>query len=425
MRQSRFQQLLASGPVILDGATGTQMQAAGMPAGACPEIWVLDHPDVLCQLQEAYMHAGASIIYAFTFGANRIKLVGHFHNDDKIAQLNERLAALSIQTRDAFVRSHPGRTVLIAGDLAPTGHFLRPAGDLDFDDLVDIYRRQVIGQIAAGVDLFVVETMMDLAQTRAAVLAVRQECDLPVMVSMTVAENGKTLAGNTPLAALLTLAALGVDAFGLNCSFGPEKLSDLIIPLLAVSPIPLFIKPNAGLPQLIDGKTVFPMDAAVFAASMKPLADAGIALLGGCCGTGPAHIAALKDAIVSSGLQNIGRSAPADCGRWICSSRSCIEWDSQAVLPVVPANDLDRLIDLALDCMDEQPVAVILDFSSLRMDQTRQLSELLQELQMMLPVPLIFRSEQSDMLHILLRYYHGRAGVQTSLPNAPYGALIG
>lgn len=425
MNKANFKRLLATGPVILDGATGTQMQSAGMPAGVCPEIWVLDHPDVLCRLQEAYMLAGASIVYAFTFGASRIKLAGHIENDGQVAQLNERLAALSIQTRDAFIHSHPGQTVLIAGDLAPTGQFLQPAGDLGFDDLVGIYQQQVAGQIAAGVDLFVVETMMDLAQTRAALLAVRQACDLPVMVSLTVAENGRTLAGNTPQAALLTLAALGADAFGLNCSFGPEKLSDLILPLLAVSPIPLLIKPNAGLPQLIGGKTVFPMDAAAFASAMKPLAEAGIALLGGCCGTGPAHIAALANAISASGLQRAGINSPPDCGRWICSSRDCIEWDSQADLPVIPAGDLDELVDLAMDCMDEQPPAVILDFSSLAHDQAGRLPGLLQELQLMLTAPLIFRCDQPDVLSILLRYYHGRAGVQTSLPVVACGALAG
>jgi 5-methyltetrahydrofolate--homocysteine methyltransferase len=424
MKRSHFRQLLASGPVILDGATGTQMQAAGMPAGACPEIWVLDHPDVLCQMQEAYMDAGASIIYAFTFGANRIKLAGHSQSNGQVRQLNEHLAALSIQTRDAYIRSHPGQTVLIAGDLAPTGRFLRPAGDLAFDDLVDIYHEQVIGQLAAGVDLFVVETMMDLAQTRAALLAVRQACDMPVMVSMTVAENGRTLSGNTPLASLVTLAALGADAFGLNCSFGPETLSDLILPLLAVSPIPLLIKPNAGLPQLIGGATVFPMDAADFAAAMKPLADAGIALLGGCCGTGPAHIAALNTAIKSS-ARHITAPQASDCGRWICSSRICVEWDSQAVLPVVPAADLDELIDLAMDAVDEQPPAVILNFSSFPQGQAGQLPELLQELQMMLPVPLVFRCDQPEVLTVLLRYYHGRAGVQTNLADTAYGALIG
>lgn len=423
MKNARFQQLLASGPVLLDGATGTQLQAAGLPTGTCPEIWVLEHPEVLNRLQMQYLEAGSSILYAFTFGANRIKLAGHLQQDIPVATFNRQLAELTIRTRDAYSRHNPDRIVLVAGDLSPTGQFLRPAGDLEFSDLVAIYRSQVIGQLAAGVDLFVIETMMDLAQTRAAVFAVRELCDLPVMASMTLAENGRTLSGDAPLSALITLASLGVDVFGLNCSFGPDRLSELILPLVAVSPVPLLVKPNAGMPQLIDGQTVFPMAAAAFAAAMKPLAEAGVALLGGCCGTGPDHIAALKKAVDVSVRKDAVLRRPSDCGRRICSSRQCIEWNSQTAVAVLPVTDPDNLIGQAMDCLDEEPDAVLLDCSAFPASQSDQLADLLQELQMVLTVPLVFQCDQPILLETLLRHYHGRAGIRTNLTNAAYGAL--
>ncbi|NLO37628.1 MAG: hypothetical protein GX112_14945 [Clostridiaceae bacterium] len=417
MKKQDLWQLLEQNALLLDGATGTRLQQAGMPTGVCPETWVLEHPDVLTSLQLSYLNAGSSIVYAFTFGANRTKLTRHQVPPSQTEAINRQLALISIAARDAFRKAHPERMVQVAGDLAPTGLFLKPAGDLDFEDLVAIYREQVRGQLAAGVDLFVVETMMDLAQTRAAVLAVQAECQHPVLASMTVAENGRTLSGDTVQACMLTLASLGVAAFGLNCSFGPEKMLELMRPLGELSPVPLLLKPNAGLPQLINGRTEFPMGPEDFAAAMAAAIPGGIRLLGGCCGTGPRHIAALNRKRSAQHAPAIAH--PSDCGNWICATRSCVQLDNPSPLPVLKADDWDSLPDQAMDAQDDEPPALVLDCSGLAPDARPDLSDL----QAMSPLPLVFSGCRGDLLSHLLRQYHGRAAVWTDEPHVPYGAL--
>ncbi len=423
MTIDQFNALCAAGPLILDGATGTQLQLAGMPSGVCPELWVLDHPAVLEHLQRAYLSAGSSIIYAFTFGANRIKLAAHHLNPDETVDINRRLSAVSVSVRDQWRKDHPESPVWVAGDLAPTGLFLSPAGDLAFDDLVDIYREQVRAQLAAGVDLFVAETMMDLAQTRAAVLAVQAECDLPVMTSLTFEANGRTLSGNTPQECLISLASLGAAAFGLNCSFGPDKLIELLQPLLAISPVPLLAKPNAGMPHLIDGHTSFPMQAPEFASAMRPMAAAGVRLMGGCCGTNPDYITRLADELRRQPV--VSRQKPSDCGYWICSSRQSALVDSTAGLPSIPCQTPDQLADDVPDQLDDEPPAAILDFSAVR--QTGEVTawiEALLQLQLMTAVPLIFKDVPEFLSDDLLRIYQGRAGIIGRYPGRTYGALL-
>lgn len=423
MNHTQFKQLLEQGPILLDGATGTHLQTAGMPTGVCPEIWVTEHPEVLQDLQSAYFNAGSQIIYTFTFGANRPKL-SHYQLNTDVESFNGRVAAISTSVRDQFRRSDPQRTFLVAGEMGPTGRFLFPAGDLSLAELIEIYREQVRGHLTAGVDLFVVETMMDLAETRAAVLAVQAECDLPIMASLTFADNGRTLSGNSPLECLLTLAGLGVAACGINCSFGPEKLGELIEPLRAISPIPLLLKPNAGLPQLIEGQTVFPMDPAAFAFVMKPLAHGCVLLLGGCCGTGPNHIASLAHLLKMGLAEQSGLSADV-LPPMICSSRQNWLVENAEALPVIECCDPDNLIDDVYDALDNEPPAVILDFDNAVIKENLPLwLESLQQLQVMMATPLIFRTADSELLEQLLHHYCGRAGIIGATPAKAYGALI-
>jgi 5-methyltetrahydrofolate--homocysteine methyltransferase len=426
VNHEQFARLVKQGPLLLDGATGTRLQAVGMPAGACPETWVLEHPSVLQDLQWAYYAAGSQIIYAFTFGANRPKLWQHQVELAGVEEINRRLAMISITVRDKYRLVNPDCSVFVAGDLAPTGHFLFPAGDLTLDELIAIYREQVRGLLAAGVDLFVIETMMDLAETRAAVLAIQAECDLPVLASLTYEANGRTLAGNSPLESLVTLASLGVAACGINCSFGPEKLGELIEPLRLVSPVPLLLKPNAGLPSLVDGQTVFPMDPLAFAAVMEPLVTDCVRLLGGCCGTGPDHIACLRQALDHTGKTS-GIAKFVSCPKlpdMICSSRQTWLVGKAADLPVVECNDPDSLIDDVYKALELEPPAIILDLDAAADDDNLpSLLEALEQLQIMVSVPLVFRSVRTGLLELLLFHYCGRAGVVGGLPDQARGAL--
>lgn len=404
-------------PWCLDGATGTWLQAHGLPSGVSPERWVLDHPHVLTDLQTAYLEAGSQIIYTFTFGANRPKMIRHGYQKEEIPACNTALASISCQVRDQYMADHPGTTVRVAGDLAPTGEFLAPAGTLTFSQLVDIYDEQVRALIESGVDLFVIETMFDLAQTRAALTAIRQQSQLPVIASMTLEPHGRTLSGDRLECCLLTLAAMGAEVFGLNCSQGPDELADWLLPLLDISPLPLLAKPNAGLPVQVDGQTVFPMNPDTFAASMQRLAAGGITYLGGCCGTGPDHIRQLRTLLDQ---QPPVHTAPSDRAHMmICSSRQTWTIDSAQLddLPRISVKRADEWLDQIMDAADDDPPAVICELAALpemgHPDLQAWVDELA-ELQLMIQQPLIFTcSDRSSWaaLRFLLSAYHGKAGI--------------
>ncbi|HBF33508.1 TPA: 5-methyltetrahydrofolate--homocysteine methyltransferase [Candidatus Sumerlaeota bacterium] len=282
MNRAAFQALLKSKVLVLDGATGTQLQKCGMPQGVCPEKWVLENPESIITVQKNYCAAGSDAVYSCTFGGNRLKLE-EFGLADQAFEMNRQLAQLS--------RQAAGPDKFVVGDLAPTGLFVRPLGDLAFDDLVDIYKEQVRGLLEGGVDFFVAETMMDIQEARAAVLAVKETCDLPICVSMTFNEDGRTLTGTDPVTALITLQSLGADAVGCNCSTGPDAMLRIIASMQPYATVPLMAKPNAGLPKLVDGKTVFDMKPEEFGEYVEAFVDLGVCLMGGCCGTSPEFIA--------------------------------------------------------------------------------------------------------------------------------------
>ena len=215
MTKAEFKKLVENGPVILDGATGTNLQKAGMPVGVCPEQWILENPDIMIKLQEDYVAAGTDILYAPTFTANRIKLE-EYGLADRLEEMNRELIALSQKAAQG--------KALVAADMTMTGQQLYPIGDLMFEDLVDVYKEQAEVVADAGADLFVVETMMSLQECRAAVIAIREVCDLPIMVSLTYNPDGRTLYGTDPATATVVLQSLGADAIGINCSTGPEDM---------------------------------------------------------------------------------------------------------------------------------------------------------------------------------------------------------
>ena len=288
------------GPVILDGATGTNLMEAGMPIGVCPESWVLENPQVLLELQRRYVEAGSHIVYASTFTGNRIKLE-EYGLQERLEEINTQLVALS--------RQAVGDKALVAGDMTMTGQQLFPMGELLFEELVEVYKEQASVLAKAGVDLFVVETMMSLQECRAAVIAIREVCDLPIMVTLTYNEDGRTLFGTPPETAVVDgdlllpgiwteqdIQSLGVDAIGVNCSTGPMEMVPLVERMAEYATIPLIAKPNAGLPELEGKKTVYRMTPEEFAGAGVALVKAGAAIVGGCCGTTEKHIKALSDA---------------------------------------------------------------------------------------------------------------------------------
>ncbi|SDE71344.1 homocysteine S-methyltransferase family protein [Desulfuromonas thiophila] len=290
MTRQEFRKLVSQRVLILDGATGTELARRGMPAGVSPEAWVLDNPQVMQEIQRAYLAAGSDAVYTCSFGGNRFKLQ-EFGLDDRTAEINTELARIS--------REAVGERALVFGDLAPTGLFVEPFGDLLFEDAVAAYAEQARALTAGGVDGFVIETMMDLQEARAALIAVREVCDLPVMVSMTFGSDGRTLNGSDPLSALITLQSLGADAVGCNCSTGPQDMAKVVAAMKPFATVPLLAKPNAGMPRLINGVTTFDMSFEEFGSHMPRLVEAGAAILGGCCGTNPDYIRTLQESTAS------------------------------------------------------------------------------------------------------------------------------
>lgn len=282
--KKKINYLLKRKIVILDGAWGTELYKRGMPYEAVPEVWALNNPSVLKAIHSEYKKAGSDIIYAATFGANRIKLSSR--KIGNVKQINRDLCKLA--------KDVAGNNCLVAGDIGGLGVFIEPFGELAFEEAVNIFKEQIKGQLEGGVDLFVIETMIDIQETRAALLAVKELCDKFTIASMTFETSGRTLNGTTPEAALITLQSLGADCVGANCSTGPEGMLKIVKKLKPYAAVPLAVKPNAGMPKLINGQAHFSMGAKEFGSYAGKFARLGVNMFGGCCGTTPEHIREAK-----------------------------------------------------------------------------------------------------------------------------------
>ncbi len=279
--------LLSTNEVLLiDGAMGTQLQEKGMPSNANPAQFALENKNIIKQIHIDYLKAGTNIIITSTFGGNRYKLP----SDISVHEYNKSMAEVAKEAIKDSGLTHP---MFVAGDLGPTGLLLRPLGEADPQTIFHAYQEQVLGLYAGGVDIIFIETQFDLAEARLAVAAAKSVCDLPIFVSMTF-EGATSLTGTSPKVFAATMENLGVHAIGVNCGAGPEEMLPIVEELLANSNLPVFAEPNAGLPELINNETVFRLPAEPFAELTYKIAQKGALMLGGCCGTGPKHIANLK-----------------------------------------------------------------------------------------------------------------------------------
>lgn len=275
--------------LILDGATGSNLMASGMPRGICTETWVMDHKNVIQDLQRAYIQAGSQVIYAPTFGGNRMNLEKHGLRD-RIEEINRTLVRYS--------KELAGNGIYVAGDITTSGSFITADGDYTYTEAYDMYQEQIRILSDAGVDLIAAETMINIEETLAAVDAAASVCDLPVMCTMTVESDGSIFSGGNAIEAAVSLEAAGADAVGINCSVGPDQLVSVIRSIKENVSIPVVAKPNAGMPVIDDkGNAIYNMDAEEFARNMKVLVENGASVVGGCCGTTPAFIKALYDVI--------------------------------------------------------------------------------------------------------------------------------
>ncbi|SFB69975.1 homocysteine S-methyltransferase family protein [Butyrivibrio sp. YAB3001] len=422
MNRQEFLEFASNKIVLLDGATGTNLMKAGMPAGVCPESWILEHKDVMRDLQKSYADAGSDIIYAPTFTGNRIKLAD-YGLGDKIEEINTELVK--------FAKS-AAPNALIAGDITMTGRQLKPIGDLDFEELVDVYKEQIQILEKAGCDLLVVETMMSLQECRAALIAAKEVSDLAVIVTLTFEADGRTLYGSDPAASAITLEALGASAIGANCSTGPDKMEDIIRSMTSVTTIPIIAKPNAGLPSVdADGNTEYDMDSATFVNEMERLLKAGASIIGGCCGTNPEYIRGLKEKYGNLDPKNItdseGNPIPRKiCGRrYLSSERMSLSFGMDDNFMIVGERinptgkkklqaqlregNLDMVCEFAEN--QEKEGASILDINvgMSGIDENEMMLKVLEEVMTITSLPLCIDTSSAEVMEAALRIYPGRA----------------
>ncbi len=413
MNRQEFQALIKDTPLFLDGATGSNLQKKGMPAGVCPEQWILEHRDIMIGLQRDFVAAGSNIVYAPTFTANRIKLK-EYGLEGQIEEINRDLVGIS--------REAVGGKAYIAGDLTMTGEQLSPMGKLDFEELVEVYKEQIRYLVEAGVDLLVIETMMSLQETRAAVIAAKEVCDLAIMATLTFESDGRTLFGTDAATAAVVLESLGVAAVGTNCSTGPDKMVNTVRCMAEVTSIPIIAKPNAGLPSLdANGNTVYDMGAEAFGGHMRALVSAGASVVGGCCGTTPAHIRALKEAVQDIGV--VHREKPKK--RFVTSERLTVSFGLDDPFIVVGERINPTGKKKLQAALKEGSMEMVADFAEAQeacgagildvnmgmsgIDEKAMMLRAIETVSGVTNLPLSIDSSHVDVLEAALRRYPGRA----------------
>jgi 5-methyltetrahydrofolate--homocysteine methyltransferase len=412
MNKTQFINFLKENIMVLDGATGTELQKRGMPKGVCPEKWVIENPEVIIEVQREYVKAGSNAVYTCTFGGNRIKL-SEFGLGDQTVEINAKLAKLS--------REAVGDNGFVVGNLAPTGQFVKPFGDMPFETCVDVYKEQVKGLLEGGVDFFVIETMMDIQEARAALLAVKESCDLPVCVSMTFDENGLTLMGTDSVTALITLQSLGADAVGCNCSTGPSDMIKNIKMMKPYAKVPLLAKSNAGLPKLVDGKTVFSMGPEEYGTYVEEFAKSGVNLLGGCCGTSPAFIEQISKKL--KGMKPVWVLAEGISAVTSARNTVFVGFDEPTVVVGERINPTGKkklqeelkegktseVRKFAVEQMEKGAKVLDVNVGMPGIDEKETMIKIVELLAPMVDAPLCLDSSSPEVLEAALRIYPGRA----------------
>lgn len=425
MTKKEFRNLAESKIIILDGATGSNLQSEGLHPGICPEQWMIDNKQKVIDLQLKYLEAGTDILFAPTFTANRIKLK-EYNKEDYTAYYNEELTGLSKKAIEIY-RQKTGdkRPVYIAGDITMTGRMLAPHGDLPFEELINVYKEQIGALLDAGADLFVIETMMSLQECRAALLAVHELCDLPVMVSLTYREDNRTLYGTDPATAMTVLQAMGADAVGVNCSLGPDKMCGMIRQMKEIAHVPVLAKPNAGIPYLEDGRTVFPMDADEFAREMAGLVDCGAGIIGGCCGTTPGHIAQTVKAVKDKKVPVIGNThyralatekttVPINLdGRFMVVGERINPTGKKDLQASLLKGDLSPVVRLAAEQTAGGADFLDINVGMGGIDEKEIMLRAVEEVAKVVDVPLLIDTSNPEVMEAALRIYPGRAMINS------------
>jgi len=395
---------------FLDGAMGTMLQRAGLKPGELPELLALTNPALLTGVHRQYVEAGSGIIYANTFGANRRKLQKLGHTVDEVVSAAVMAAKAACEGTDAKV----------ALDVGPLGELLEPLGTLPFEAAVDMFAELVRAGVKAGADLIAIETMTDLQEARAALIAAKENSDLPVIVTMSFEESGRTFTGCTAASMAATLAGLGADAIGLNCSLGPAQLLPVLREILACTDVPVIAKPNAGLPDPVDGH--YDLSPAEFAEAMAEAVAAGVSIVGGCCGTDPDYIRALHERV--KGMTPGERTR---CPRsMVCTATKAVTVDGVRVIgerinptgkkrfqQALLAGDLDYIVDVAIQQEDAGADILDVNVGYPGVDEVSMLPQVVRRLQEATDLPLMLDSTNPEAIEAGLRVYCGKAAVNS------------
>ncbi len=421
--------------LYFDGGMGSLLQARGLKPGELPETWNIKHPEVLVEIHKEYLKAGANIINSNTFGANGLKFnKEEEYTVDEIvtaAMKNAKQAIEEVQQEELteiaeknkkdineMSEEHRLNNKFVALDMGPTGKLLKPLGDLEFEAAYELYKEVVLVGVREGADLVLVETMSDSYETKAAVLAAKENCDLPVFVTMIFDEKGKLLTGGNVESAVSVLEGLGVDAIGINCGLGPVQMKGILKDILAVASVPVLVNPNAGLPRSENGKTIYDINADEFAEHMKEIAKMGASIIGGCCGTTPEHI-----------QKTVALTKDIPVAEIIKKSRTVISSYSQAVVfekkPIIIGerinptgkskfkqalreHNLEYILKEALTQQDNGAHVLDVNVGLPEIDEVSLLTEAVQEIQSICDLPLQLDTANIEAMEKAMRIYNGK-----------------
>ena len=397
--------------LLFDGAMGTMLQQKGLKIGENPEVFGFKNPEKLMDIHSQYLEAGSNIITTNTFGANELKLNKLGYTVEEIVDNAVSMAKKSIEKSD---KSKPR---FVALDIGPIGEMMEPMGTMSFDKAYEIFKRQAIQGEKSGADLIIIETMMDLYEAKAAVLAVKENTDLPVFCTMTFDENGRSFTGCMPESMVATIEGLGVDAIGVNCSFGPKQLIPIVEKISKISKVPVIVQANAGLPDIVDGKAIYNVDAEEFFIEVKKFINLGASIIGGCCGTNPQFIKKISENI--SSLKKIDIEKDENC--IVCSPSKFIKIKSPTVIgerlnptgrkllkESLLKENFDYIINLGLEQIDAGAEILNVNVGLPEIDEKKTMKKVIKEIQAVIDTPLQIDSSNIEALEDGLRYYNGK-----------------
>ncbi|MGN1060102.1 MAG: homocysteine S-methyltransferase family protein [Candidatus Coproplasma sp.] len=393
--------------LILDGGMGTQLQAAGLPLGTLPEEWNLTRPEEIIKVHTDYLKAGANVIYTNTFGANCLKF----------GDGTEEVVAAAVQNAKSAAKDF--KEAFVALDVGPTGRLLKPLGDLEFEAAVEIFKRTIKAGVAAGADIIAVETMNDLYELKAAVLAAKECCDLPVFATAVFGRDCLTMSGGTPEATVALLEGLGVDALGANCSLAPAELTQVVERMLKVSSTPVIIKPNAGLPEERDGRTIYSLSAEDFALDMCRLAEKGATVLGGCCGTTPRYILELTQTLKGIEFKRINEKRLTVCSSYthalyfgdtpVLIGERINPTGKKKLKEALRENDMAYILGEAVAQSENGAHALDVNVGLPEIDEENVLPRCVEEIQSVTDLPLQIDTSSFKAMENAMRIYNGVA----------------